>query len=443
MVERMTQEKMDGIVEYCQEHFGETVNRQQLVQAAEFVGCTFSQTKFMRNESTRVRRGIFRVPKNAKKPEKKEKVSTPEKSEETTKDSSLASSEMESYVPKKMKGYVKFGHYERLKKLIASGEFFPAFITGLSGNGKTQMVQQICAELDRECIRVNFTEQTDEDDLLGGFRLLNNETVFSFGSVAEAMMRGAILLLDEVDLGSYKIMCLQPVLEGSGVYLKKINKYVDPAPGFNVIATANTKGRGSHDGKYAGTNYMNEAFLERFANFYEQEYPNKTIETKILNLIINFKGDVEKKFVKDLTTWASNIRKTYYAGVDTIEIITTRRLIDIVRDYNIFGDKIEAVKMCLARFDEENKAELMKNYLAISGDDIEEVFSDSVKKKKEEKPPVQNMPKRGETKKNSPPAGTVLTRPALAGLPGTATVPVPTGSQGMSAQQMDDNEIPF
>lgn len=377
MIKRMNQDIKDELLKYLLLKFGTKVTIPQIKEASKFVGCKYTQTLFMRDEDARVDRGIYRVPKThlskeAKQSLKKKTDLDPKSNtKKAKKNPTLISSDINSYVPEKAEGYIKFGYYNRIKTLVKSKEFFPAFITGLSGNGKTEMVLQVCAELKRECIRINFTEQTDEDDLLGGFRLLDGETVFSFGGVVEAMMRGAILLLDEIDLSSYKVMCLQPVLEGKGIYLKKINKYVSPAPGFNVIATANTKGRGSDDGKFVGTNLLNEAFLERFASYYEQSYPTKGVETRILNLQLKTKTDESKKFVKDLTAWAANIRKTYYAGSAT-EIITTRRLIYIINDYNIFDDRIEAVKMQLARFSESHKEDLMRLFLATSGDSEEE-----------------------------------------------------------------------
>jgi len=207
--------------------------------------------------------------------------------------------------------FVSFGNYPDVKQIIKSNQFYPVFITGLSGNGKTMGVTQACAELKKELIRVNITIETDEDDLLGGYRLKDGQTVWQNGPVIEAMERGAILLLDEVDLASNKIMCLQPILEGSGVFVKKINKFVKPKDGFNVIATANTKGQGSEDGKFIGTNVLNEAFLERFPITFEQSYPTMKIEKKILTNTLKAAGKTDDQFVDKLTTWADVIRKTY------------------------------------------------------------------------------------------------------------------------------------
>ena len=238
------------------------------------------------------------------------------------------------------------------------------FLTGLSGNGKTLAVTQACADLKRELIRVNITIETDEDDLLGGFRLKDGQTVWSNGPIIEAMERGAVLLLDEIDLASNKIMCLQPVLEGSGIFVKKINKWVQPKKGFNVIATANTKGQGSEDGKFIGTNVLNEAFLERFPVTFEQKYPSVAIEKKILNNTLKSYGKSDAKFIDKLTTWADVIRKTYFdGGVD--EIISTRRLVHITQAYSIFNNKMKAIEMCTNRFDDDTKNSFVELYTKV------------------------------------------------------------------------------
>jgi len=272
---------------------------------------------------------------------------------------------VQNLIPNKDATFVSFGNFSDIKKVIQSGLFYPAFITGLSGNGKTFGVEQSCAQLSRELIRVNITIETDEDDLIGGFRLVNGETVWHNGPVVEAMERGAILLLDEVDLASNKIMCLQSVLEGKGVFLKKIGKHVVPKAGFNVIATANTKGKGSDDGRFIGTNVLNEAFLERFPITFEQEYPTVSVETKILtkvaeSLNIPMIGE-HTDFIKHLCTWSEIIRKTFNdGGID--EVISTRRLVHIIKAYSIFGKKDKAIKVCLNRFDDETKATFVELY---------------------------------------------------------------------------------
>ena len=272
-----------------------------------------------------------------------------------------------SYVPEKDASFVQFGNYPSLKKILRSKLFYPAFITGLSGNGKTLSVEQACADLNRELIRVNITIETDEDDLIGGFRLSNGSTVWHNGPVIEALERGAILLLDEIDLASNKILCLQPVLEGKGLFLKKTGRFVHPAPGFNVIATANTKGKGSDDGRFIGTNVLNEAFLERFPVTFEQDYPSVNIEKKILGGIASQLGVTDTDFCKRSVDWADIIRKTFYDG-GIEEIISTRRLIHIVRAYSIFNDKLKAIQVCVNRFDDQTKQSFLELYDKVDAD---------------------------------------------------------------------------
>ena len=270
----------------------------------------------------------------------------------------------QNLVPSTFEGFVSWGNFSLIEKVVKSGMFYPMFITGLSGNGKTLMVEQVCAKLKKELIRVNITIETDEDDLLGGFRLVNGETKFMPGPVIEAMERGCTLLLDECDLGSNKLLCLQPVLEGKGVYLKKINKWVTPKDGFNVIATANTKGKGSDDGRFIGTNILNEAFLERFAVTMEQPYASAAIEKKIVLGSMQKYGAVDTDFADNLITWAEVIRKTFFdGGVD--EVISTRRLDHIVKAFAIFGDKMQSIELCVARFDEDTKASFLDLYTKI------------------------------------------------------------------------------
>ena len=272
--------------------------------------------------------------------------------------------EIENLVPAKDSTYVPFGFYRDLVNIVKSGMFYPMFITGLSGNGKTLMVEQIHASLKKELIRVNITIETDEDDLLGGFRLVNGETKFVPGPVVEAMERGCTLLLDECDLGSNKLLALQPVLEGKGVYLKKVNKWITPKDGFNVIATANTKGKGSEDGRFIGTNILNEAFLERFAITIEQPYPSNTVEKKIVLGSMKKYGSVDENFADNLVTWTDVIRKTFYdGGVD--ELISTRRLDHIAKAFAIFGDKMKSIELCVARFDDDTKESFMDLYTKI------------------------------------------------------------------------------
>lgn len=264
-------------------------------------------------------------------------------------------SEGVSLVPNKASGYVPFGHFPDVRMIIKSGKFYPTYVTGLSGNGKTMMIEQICAQENRELVRANITKETDEDDLIGGFRLIDGKTIWQNGPVIVAMERGAILLLDEVDLGDAKLMCLQPILEGKPIYLKKINRVVTPAPGFNILATANTKGKGSDDGRFIGTNVMNEAFLERFSITFEQEYPPVKTEAKILNNVLKSSGIEDKDFADKLVNWADMIRKAFYDGAVS-DIISTRRLVHICEAYAIFGqDREKAIKLCLNRFDVDTK----------------------------------------------------------------------------------------
>ena len=268
----------------------------------------------------------------------------------------------QNLIPQKDDSFVKFGNFTDIKKIIESRVFYPTFITGLSGNGKTFSVEQACAQLGRELIRVNITIETDEDDLIGGFRLVDGATVWHDGPVIQALQRGAVLLLDEIDLASNKILCLQSILEGKGVFLKKIGRRVDPASGFNVIATANTKGKGSDDGRFIGTNVLNEAFLERFPVTFEQEYPTAATETKILNKLC-----ADENFCKRLADWADIIRKTFYDG-GIEEIISTRRLVHIIKAYNIFGDKAKAIQVCVNRFDDETKQAFLELYDKVDAD---------------------------------------------------------------------------
>ena len=267
----------------------------------------------------------------------------------------------EVYVPQADDTYVTWGNYRDVKTIIDSKMFYPTFITGLSGNGKTMMVEQACAKAKREYVRVQITPETDEDDLIGGFRLINGETVFFKGPVIKAMEAGAILLIDEIDRSSARLMALQGVLEGKPVLIKKTGELVKPAPGFNVIATANTKGQGSDDGKFVTATIIDEAFLERFTVTIEQPYPTSTIEKKIVLNHMNKFGKVDEDFADKLTIWSEVIRKTYAdGGVD--EIVSTRRLCHIVQTFAIFGDRSKSIEMCVTRFDEDTKEAFLDLY---------------------------------------------------------------------------------
>ena len=267
-------------------------------------------------------------------------------------------------IPEKMSNYVPFGHFKDVKNIIKSKIFFPVFVTGLSGNGKTLMVEQVCAQLKRELYRVNITIETDEDDLMGGHSLQGGNIIFREGPVVKAMRKGAVLLLDEVDLGSNKLMCLQSVLEGKGYLIKKTGEWVTPKKGFTILATANTKGQGSEDGKFIGTQIMNEAMLERFAITMQQEYPPVKTERSILKKEMELTGEVDQDFCEKLVDWADIIRKTFYeGGID--DVITTRRLVHIVNAFRMFNDKMKSIEMCISRFDEETRNSILDLYTKV------------------------------------------------------------------------------
>lgn len=260
--------------------------------------------------------------------------------------------------------FVPWGAYSDVTKIIKSEMFYPVYISGLSGNGKTFMVEQAAAKLNREFIRVQINPETDEDDLIGGFRLINGETVFSKGPVLKAMENGAILLLDEIDRATNKIMCLQGILEGKPVLVKKTGETVTPAPGFNVIATANTKGKGSEDGRFTAASIIDDAFLERFTVAVDQQFPSVSVEKRIvLNHMKKF-DSVDESFAENLVTWADIIRKTFYDdGVD--EVISTRRLCHIVQTFSIFNDKMKSLDLCIARFDDDTKTAFLDLYTKV------------------------------------------------------------------------------
>jgi len=356
---------------------GSVVSKDQIRSAAEKAGIPYP-TWIKR---TKVGYNKFKLPDLDTPSFVVNAVTAPVSNEPATVMNLVASNlEKQNLVPAPFVGFVPWGNYANLKKIVKSGMFYPVFITGLSGNGKTLMVEQLHAELGKELIRLNITIETDEDDLLGGFRLVNGETKFVPGPVIEAMERGCTLLLDECDLGSNKMLALQPVLEGQGVFLKKINKWITPKDGFNVMATANTKGKGSEDGRFIGTNILNEAFLERFAITIEQPYPTAAIEKKIVVGSMMKYGSFDDAFADNLVTWAEVIRKTFYdGGVD--EIISTRRLDHIVKAYAIFSDKMKSIEMCVARFDEDTKDSFLDLYTKIDAgilDQEEEVLEKEI-----------------------------------------------------------------
>ena len=363
-------------VEVLYKHYKKTDLSRSEINALVKKG-TIKNPSWLKQDQYKVSRGVYSLPVDGDiSPKIKEDIISELPKEETApavdtvnQAAFVISSLTGNIIPTKDPVFVPWGYFKDIKSIVSSKQFYPIFITGLSGNGKTMNVSQACAQAKRECIRVNITIETDEDDLLGGYRLQEGQTVWQNGPVIEAMERGAILLLDEIDLASNKIMCLQPILEGNGVFLKKINKFVKPAPGFNVIATANTKGQGSEDGKFIGTNILNEAFLERFPITVEQSYPTNKIESKILLNVMSEKGltkDADIKFAENLVTWADIIRKTFYeGGVD--EIISTRRLVHIVEAFTIFKDKMKAIEMCTNRFDNDTKTSFMDLYSKVDG----------------------------------------------------------------------------
>jgi hypothetical protein len=377
----MLNTKQKDFVKHAFEMFNKDVlTIDELKQANAKFGCKYPPQWLTKNKNYKVDKKTFKLPIDGEdipvvKTETKKVSETPVN--ETKQEAAyIVSSLTGDIVPKKDPIFVSFGNYPDIKSIVKSGKFYPVFITGLSGNGKTMGVTQACAENKKELIRVNITIETDEDDLLGGYRLKDGQTVWQNGPVIEAMERGAILLLDEIDLASNKIMCLQPILEGSGVFVKKINKFVKPKEGFNVIATANTKGQGSEDGKFIGTNILNEAFLERFPVTFEQKYPTMSVEKKILVNTLKAAGKSDVKFVDKLVTWADVIRRTYFdGGVD--EIISTRRLVHITQAYAIFGDKVKAIQLCTNRFDEDTKNSFVELYTKVdSGSSVDQILEE-------------------------------------------------------------------
>ena len=358
----------EQIRDYLIGEFGVNVTTPELQNACDHFGLAY-QTVSKYISQYKVKRGVWNLTV-AETKEKLEQVYSQAKTQivDSFDPAYLAGKDL---VPDRDDHFVPFGAFNDLKKVIASKIFYPTFITGLSGNGKTFGVEQACAQAKRDLIRVNITIETDEDDLIGGFRLVDGSTVWHNGPVIEALQRGAVLLLDELDLASNKILCLQSILEGKGVFLKKLGKYVTPAEGFTVIATANTKGKGSEDGRFIGTNVLNEAFLERFPITFEQDYPAAKTEIRMLNNYCKELDCCDDKYIANLTTWAEIIRKTFNDG-GTDEVISTRRLVHIIRAYAIFSDRVKAIKVCLNRFDDETKQSFLELYDKIDNEvDIE------------------------------------------------------------------------
>ena len=369
-------EKKSKFVSLAQKEFGsdiDTITRQQIVALEKKYKLT-GNGWLVNGQEYKLTRGVYKLPVDGiVNPSKNVKQKVSKQPETVSKKIAVSQSSADNLVPSKEDTFVPFGNFKDIKNIIKSGIFYPTFITGLSGNGKTLNIIQSCAELKRELIRVNITIETDEDDLLGGFRLQDGETVWHDGPVVDAMKRGAVLLLDEIDLASNKIMCLQPVLEGNGIFLKKIGQFIEPKDGFNIIATANTKGKGSDDGRFIGTNILNEAFLERFPVTFEQEYPSAKIEQKILDNVMSHYSLKDTQFTANLVKWADVIRRTFYdGGID--EIIATRRLVHIINAFAIFKNKLKAVEVCINRFDNDTKNSFLDLYTKVdSGVSIEEL----------------------------------------------------------------------
>ena len=373
-------DKQSKFVNACLDKYGkDTLTIHELKEVASTFGMKYAPQWLVKNPANKVGRALFKLPTDGEITETTKSVApkteTIQNTETKQEAAYVVSSLTGDIIPEKDPNFVTFGDYSSVKSIIASKKFYPIFITGLSGNGKTLGVTQACAEKKREMIRVNITIETDEDDLLGGYRLRDGQTVWQNGTVIEAMERGAVLLLDEIDLASNKIMCLQPILEGNGVFVKKINKFVKPALGFTVVATANTKGKGSEDGQFIGTNVLNEAFLERFPITFEQKYPSVKIETKIISKMLETENAKDDEYASNLVNWADIIRKTYSeGGVD--EIISTRRLVHIAKAYSIFKNKLKAVEVCTNRFDDDTKQSFIDLYTKIdSGVSVEELMN--------------------------------------------------------------------
>ena len=387
-------DKKQAFIDACMSKFESDSNGDhiltidQLKDVASTFGMKYAPQWIVKNPVNKVGKGLFKLPAlgevtkvhasrlvQAAEQYESPKTEKIDNTETKTEAAYVVSSLTGDIIPEKDPNFVTFGDYSSVKSIIASKKFYPIFITGLSGNGKTLGVTQACAEKKREMIRVNVTIETDEDDLLGGYRLRDGQTVWQNGPVIEAMERGAVLLLDEIDLASNKIMCLQPILEGNGVFVKKINKFIKPALGFTVVATANTKGKGSEDGQFIGTNVLNEAFLERFPITFEQKYPSVKIETKIISKMLETESVKDDEYATNLVNWADIIRKTYQeGGVD--EIISTRRLVHIAKAYSIFRNKLKAVEVCTNRFDDDTKQSFIDLYTKIdSGVNPEDLMS--------------------------------------------------------------------
>jgi len=349
------------------------VTKADVVAIAEKLSVPIPQW-FVNDESNKVKRGVYRVPTASNAvPAASVAINMAAQVIPLTKPESASGSrianvttdlEIENLVPSQYSNYVPFGNFEDVLSIVKSNQFFPVFITGQSGNGKTMSIEQACAKAKRKFICVSMTPDTDEGDLLGNYVLINGQMEWRDGPVTVAARQGAVLCIDEIDYGAQNLSCLQRVLEGKPFLLKKKNELVSPAPGFTVFATANTKGKGSEDGRYMFTNVLNEAFLERFPNTMEQEWPPVRVEEKIIVKELDSVGRSDEVFAKNLVSWANVIRNTFADG-GCDEVISTRRLVHIVKTFGIYGDKKKAIDYCLNRFDADTKATFFDLYTKI------------------------------------------------------------------------------
>jgi hypothetical protein len=330
---------------------------------------------FTKEEENRLGRGLYKVPNSIVAPASTAKVNltaqvlqmpvqSPAPSTMQKITNLVTDMEQMNLVPTLYSNYVPFGNFEDLNRIIGSNKFYPVFITGQSGNGKTMSVEQVCAKLKRKFVCISMTPETDESDLLGNYVLMNGEMIWRDGPVTVAARQGAVLCIDEIDYGAQNLSCLQRVLEGKPFLLKKKNEVIAPAAGFTIIATANTKGKGSDDGRFMFTNVLNEAFLERFPITFEQGWAPNTVEKKIVKKELASEGRADDEFADNLVVWADAVRKTFEDG-GCDEVISTRRLVHIAKAYGIFGDRLKAIQYCLNRFDEDTKASFLDLYTKV------------------------------------------------------------------------------
>jgi hypothetical protein len=367
--------KTDEIITYFKAQGKTTVASSEVYAYAEGNNLTMSQYKDLFGPRHKIKRGLISLdpitggitPPSEPFPPMKPLIKTATPVKTAIMDMTMASTATQDkiYVPDVDPCYVPWGYFNELKEVIRSRQFYPVFIAGLSGNGKTVMVEQVCAKLKREYIRVQISKNTDEDDLIGGFRLQNGETVFHKGPVIQAYERGAVLLIDEIDRGTNSLLCLQGIMEGKPIIIKKTGELIAPAPGFTVVATANTKGRGSDDGRYSGALVIDDAFLERFVATIEQEYPTAAVESKIVLNHMDKYSCKDEDFAQLLITWAQSIRKTFLEG-GVEEFISTRRLCHIVQTFAIFRDRSKSIELCVSRFDKNTRDSFVELFTKLS-----------------------------------------------------------------------------